>query len=422
MNMKIRKSTIIQYFLIYVLICFQGSLNFRYYNTAFIVITFFATAFVILKKYHQIPKHYILFLIILVMSLILEVLLTDGGVYASSIVSIMTRYLIVLSAYWYMKDKFVDRYIKTVVSLALISIVGFAISTAAPSVLKSIMVVHNETFSNYWSTYTVSFYGGTLFAFSPSCARNIGIFHEPGLYQIVLNSALYLMLFKRNKLNVTQKTYDFYMLVIVITLLTAMSTTGIVGMIALFGVYFLFYKNQSQSKIKWFILGGAVAVIVASFFAGDDGYLNKYVFSKIFSEQGKVDFSNSTGSSRILSLISDLTIFKQHPFGIGYLNYNRAFQNNLLDKTISDTSSCVGLTQVLAILGIIVFLIIMCYYLFLMRKNLSRTEKIAFSIFFLNTSLAQPYIWFPAIVVLLLIRNPQTEGDNFELSKYFNKN
>lgn len=417
MNLRIRKSAITQYFLIYVLICFQGSLAFRYYNVVFIIIAFFAATYVGIKKYKQIPKHYILFLIVLTVSLIMEMFLTDGGVYLSSIASILARFCIILAAFWYMEEKFVERFVKMTIFLATISLIGFSIVSIAPTILKSLMVEHKEIMSTYWSTYTVSLYGGVLFAFSSATARNIGIFHEPGLYQIVLNSALYLMLFKREKLNITNKKYNMFLFILIITLLSTMSTTGIIGMIALFCVYLVFYRDKSNRKIKWLILAVIICAIIISYFAGDSGYLNKYVFSKIFSTEGHIDFSNSTGSSRILSLISDLSIFRQHLFGIGYANYNNEFKKNLLDKTISDTSSCVGLTQVLAILGIVIFVVIISYYIYLMKKNLTTAQKIGFIILFINTSLAQPYIWFPAIVVLLFVRENLPKERKFELSK-----
>lgn len=415
MNLQIRKSTIVQYFLIYILICFQGSLAFRYYNTLFIAIAFFAATYVGIKKHKQIPGHFFLFLIVLTISLIMEILLTNGGVYLSSIVSILARFCIVLAAYWYIEDTFVERFVKMIVFLAVISFIGFCIVSIEPNILKKLMIEHKEIMNTYWSSYSVSLYGGILFAFSSDTARNIGIFHEPGLYQIVLNSALYLMLFKRDKLNITNKQYNVFLVVLVITLLSTMSTTGIIGMIALFCVYFVFYKEKTNRKIKGLLLVTIICAIIVSYFSGGSGYLDKYVFSKIFSDGGQIDFSSSTGSSRILSLISDLSIFKQHIFGIGYVNYNNAFKNNLLDKTISDTSSCVGLTQVLAILGIVVFAVIIFYYIYLMSKNLTTAQKIGFIVFFINTSLAQPYIWFPAIVVLLLMRENLSKESNFEL-------
>lgn len=415
MNLQIRKSTIVQYFLIYILICFQGSLAFRYYNTLFIAIAFFAAAYVGIKRHKQIPGHFLLFLIVLTISLIMEILLTNGGVYLSSIVSILARFCIVLAAYWYIEDTFVERFVKMIVFLAVISFIGFCIVSIEPNILKKLMIEHKEIMNTYWSSYSVSLYGGILFAFSSATARNIGIFHEPGLYQIVLNSALYLMLFKRDKLNITNKQYNVFLVVLVITLLSTMSTTGIIGMIALFCVYFVFYKEKANRKIKGLLLVTIICAIIVSYFSGGSGYLDKYVFSKIFSDGGQIDFSNSTGSSRILSLISDLSIFRQHIFGIGYVNYNNAFKNNLLDKTISDTSSCVGLTQVLAILGIVVFAVIIFYYIYLMSKNLTTAQKIGFIVFFINTSLAQPYIWFPAIVVLLLMRESLSKESNFEL-------
>ena len=71
----------------------------------------------------------------------------------------------------------------------------------------------------------------------------------------------------------------------------------------------------------------------------------------------------------------------------------------------------------LAVFGIIVFLFILGYYAFLIRRNLNKEEGLAFLFIFINTGLAQPYIWFPAFVVLLLLGENRTKYvyDNLDL-------
>lgn len=413
MSSKIRKSSLIQNLLIYVMICFQGSVGFRTYNAIFTVIAYVAAAIVFLYRKKIIPQHYVIFSDVLLLSLILEIFLTDGGVYLSSIVSIMSRFAIILAAYYYDEENFSTRYVKMVVFFASISLVGFALVCINSSMLIAVLPVRVETASTYWNTYNVNYYGMFLFSFTSATMRNIGIFHEPGLYQIVLNVAIYLLMFKENILWLKQKEKTRYLIILTVTMLTTMSTTGLIAMIGLLVIYLLFYKRERvNTKIKWGILALMSVAMIYEIFAGENSYINRNIVSKIISDSGKIDFSTSTGKSRILSLMSDWTIFKSYPFGIGYLNYNAAFKDNLMDPSISDTSSCVGFTQVLAILGIIVFAIVVIYYIYLMKRNLKGAEIIAFLLLFINTGLAQPYIWFPAITVLLLINDKRVLGDD----------
>lgn len=405
MKLEVRKSSIIQYFLIYLLICFQGSMGFRTYYNVFLIMTIVAAALVFLRKRRSIPQHYLVFLTTLFLLLLFEILFTDGGLELSSIISIMARFLIVMAAYYYDTELFADRFVKMVVFLAVISLFGFILSSTVPTILKALLTTRTETVTNYWRSYDVEYYGTFLYAFTNATARNIGIFHEPGLYQIVLNVALYILLFKRNALCITNRKWNIYCVVIIVTLVTTMSTTGLLGMIGLLVIYVLFAKedNTLGPKLKYFLVFGLGIFGIYLFFADADSFINRYVLSKIM-QNGKIDFSSSTGNSRIMSMMSDLAIFRENIFGIGYLKYNAAFSENLIDKTIADTSSCVGFTQVLAILGILVFTLIVLYYAFLIRRNMNGSEAIAFLFIFVNTGLGQPYIWFPALVVLLLFR------------------
>lgn len=318
--------------------------------------------------------------------LLFEIILTDGGLELSSIISIMARFLIVMAAYYYDTESFADKFVKMVVFLAAISLFGFILSLTVPTILKTLLTRRTETVTNYWRSYNVEYYGTFLYAFTNATARNIGIFHEPGLYQIVLNVALYILLFKRNALFITNRKWNTYCVIIIVTLVTTMSTTGLLGMIGLLLIYVLFAKedNALSPKVKYCLVLGLVIFGVYCFFADADSFINKYVLSKIMQE-GKIDFSSSTGNSRIMSMLSDIAIFREYIFGIGFLKYKAAFKDNLLDKTISDTSSCVGFTQVLAVLGILVFLIIVLYYAFLIRRNMNRAEAMAFRIESLTT-------------------------------------
>ena len=411
MTLKVRKTSLFQFILLYVLICFQGSMGFRAYNSFFILFAIFSSLAIYFMRKKKIPQHYLLFMATLFLSLFLEIILTDSGVYLSSIASIMSRFAILLAAFYYDEKNFADRYVKIVVFLAVISLIGFTIVSINPSLLEPFLTARTELVQTYWQRYYVTYYGTFLFAFTSATARNIGIFHEPGLYQIVLNAALYLLLFKRKVLWIEEKKRYVYLIIVSAAIVSTMSTTGLISMFGLYIIYLLFCKKDVNRKIKWIVVLALLCIMIYEVFSGSESYLYKYLISKI-SKNGAIDLSVSTGNSRILSLMSDLSIFKKHPFGIGYVRYNDAYKKNLLDQTISDTSSCVGFTQVLAILGIVVFIVIIAYYVYLLKRNLKKSEAVAFLLFFVNTGLSQPYIWFPVIIALLLINDNRILGVN----------
>lgn len=411
MTLKVRKSSFFQFILLYILICFQGSIGFRAYNSFFVLFAIISSLAVYSMRKKKIPQYYLLFMLTLLLSLLLEIILTDGGVHLSSIASIMSRFAILLAAFYYDEKNFADRYVKIIVFLAVISLIGFTIASTNQSLLKPFLTARTEFVQTYWRSYYVTYYGTFLFAFTSATARNIGIFHEPGLYQIVLNVALYLLLFKRKYLWIEEKKRYIYLAIVSVAIISAMSTTGLISMFGLYIIYLLFCKKDVNRKIKWVIVLALLCLMVYEAFSGAESYFYKYVISKM-SSNGEIDLSVSTGNSRILSLISDLSIFREHPFGIGYVRYKSAYKENLLDQTISDTSSCVGLTQVLAVLGIVVFIVIISFYLYLVKRNLNKSEAVAFLMLFMNTGLSQPYIWFPAIIALLLMNDNRILGVN----------
>lgn len=402
-GLQISKNAVVHYFLIFIMLSFQGSLWFRQYNNIFVVGAILLGILVYSQRLSKVPQHYILFLILLLLSLFFEIFITNGGVSLSSVGSIMSRFMIVLAAFYWDEEKFPERFVKISILFATFSLVCFGIEIVSPEILKMFMSPHVETVTNYWKTYNVTYYSNLIFAFTENSIRNLGIYHEPGLYQIVLNTTLYLLLFKKDRLNISRSRYYRYLIITIASIITCMSTTGYIGMIVLFLIYFLFMKNNSESNIKWLGLGGIIGFIFYCFFSGENNIIYKTIISKVTNASGEFDLSVSTGHSRIMSLLADIQVFKEHPFGIGYLNYNDTWKSNLLDETISDVSSCVGLTQILAILGIGVTVLILGYYVFLMLRNLTGVERISFILMFLNTCLAQPQVWFPAMIVLLLI-------------------
>lgn len=402
---KINISKIIHYLLIYVLLCYTGSMAFREYNDYFIVGTIIISIFFLVRNYRKIEKNYIIFIIGLIFIFLFEILITNMGVYISSITSIIARFLIIMVCIYYNKGKFPQRLIKAIVFLAVISLIGYTISMINPNFLKGILSHKIEVVKTYWSTYSINYYGKLLFVFQDGLGKNLGIYHEPGLYQMVLNAALYCLLFRPQLLNLKIYQINSYIIIIIITLITCQSTTGFIGMALILTIYFIYNNRNSDKKIIINLIIIIIFLVVSiSIFQGKENIIYRNIIGKIINNNGEIDFGVSTGKSRIVSMKSDIEIMKQYPLGIGYRDYNMVWKNNLIDNTISDVSSCVGVTQTAAILGIHTLIYILIFYLLACKKNITQiVPKIAYWAVFLNTTFAQPQIWYPILIVILFI-------------------
>ena len=115
--------------------------------------------------------------------------------------------------------------------------------------------------------------------------KNSGIFTEPGVYQMVLNLGIFIILFL-NKYLYCKKTK--YMLgVLILTLCTTQSTTGFIGLL-LIVVFYLFSSTNKKkifSKTKVIILGLCLilALLVDYQIRGTRSILQIAIIDKLFS-------------------------------------------------------------------------------------------------------------------------------------------
>ena len=403
MKLTIKKRGLLQYITIYLLLAFTGSIGFRINNDLCIGIAMVLFLYVFLTRRSSIPQHIYLFIILLTVALFGEIVLTSGGVSVVSIISIISRFAIVSAAIYSDEGQFIDRFVRMSVLLATVSLFGFVGVQVVPFLFKAFFPSITETVVTPYGTQFARYYGGYIFAFTESATRNIGIYHEPGLYAIVLNATLYMLLYKGEQIFVSKRTYKMMFLIVVIAIISCMSTMGYIICVGM--LICRYFLQRSYTKLSTRIVALSVLLMLAVYnsVAGTDSFIYKNLVSKITNSSGEIDLFVSTGKSRIISLLADLNVFLAHPFGIGYLKYNNTWSSFLIDNTISDTSSCVGITQTLAILGIIITGIIMGYYFILSRRNQKLNESMAFWLMFFIIVLSQPQIWYPPMICLLFI-------------------
>lgn len=305
---------------------------------------------------------------------------------------------------------FVDRFIKIVVVLALISIVFWCIQIIKPDILKNVLYEFDShwTYSTWSSATDVTVhhykaYGVLLYSFSDTdngMSRNTSIFTEPGVYQMVLNTALTLLLFFKEFVFTSKKRYIRSIFVIIIAIVTCQSTTGYIGMISIISVYIFSHKN-AESVIRRriiFLIAIVSCLIIFDFvIRGNESLLNTVVFSKIADEKG-MNLETDTGFYRMVMINICIESIINNPLGIGSEELDHLVYLSGVEAVAA------SILTFAAILGVIPCLFYL-FWLFRPIFSLCKPQYVKWLIVFLyfNTVLAQSSAFYPCLLSFTII-------------------
>lgn len=412
-RLQVSNTAIKQYFLLFLFMMIHGNRLLTIYNDIILLGVLFIGLLTIITRQSVFGKKNILFLAVLAGFLLVVSAFSSGSLMLTTVLMVLSRFTIAFLAYGVDKDNFVSRFIKMVYVLSLISLLGFALTQLIPDALKSVFPKYVYYYTSPWSGQAIArptYYAGIFqFRADADISRNIGMFNEPGLHQIVLNTAIYFMLFYKEQCNLVEKKYKRVLLILLVTLITAQSATGLLGLT----IIVIGYIFAEKKECRWKALAALVFLvfILIGYLAstGTDSWLYRTVLRKLISEDGSFDLMSSTGKSRIVSMAADLRVFIGNPIGNGTRYYESVWKSYLYDA-ISDSSSPVGLTSSLAVYGIFPVFTIWSFYI----KNKWNNKKNIFDWFvcmllIVNTAAAQPSIFFPCFIVMVLVRNSRPE-------------
>ncbi|WP_343246836.1 hypothetical protein [Diplocloster hominis] len=303
--------------------------------------------------------------------------------------------LFTLVTYYFDKEHFITRYIKLVLFLAVVSLVFYVWGLA-----DSAGLIHSGLLKEVEGlriTYT-KYYCNIFYALRPvELQRNVGMFCEPGLYQIILNSGIYLLIFYPNRIDMKHKTIT--MLILLITSLTTLSATGIIGVIILI-IGLLFSKNESvKSNIKIvFILLLSIAVVYLFVDFAIKGS-HSLIYTSLLGKIAGIKTSQlTTGSVRILTIAWCLYLIFHNPLGYGLTYVNNFFASKgeyFVGAKILMTTAEVGVIPM--------FLIVRYFFEKAYKNRISNLQFYILVFLFLNTALAQSREFYPALLMLLLL-------------------
>lgn len=345
--MRITYTTLFQYFFIYLSIIMTGSLRYQKNQDIFLIVGIVLSVYCILQGRIEGWKRHRNFFILLGVAFSITALMTFFKLEISSIANIYSQLLVAMCAVCICKEMFLTRFLKTINLISVLSIVAWAISQMGGyGVASRVFPVIQGVVSNAGVSY-----GGYLIMFSKA-PRNVGLFGEPGIYQIVLTIALCFALFFYDKYEIKHKR----LLIISITaaIITAQSTTGYMTIIAIFVFYLFSRKETDESKKGGYFVKLIVIVVFAlvSFaYVTGEGFIADNLFGKILDSSGKFDLSGSSGVARTISMQTDLRMVLNNPFGRGYQTYLAEFPSFMVQQMLDNQSSC-GLTRYMAIYGV----------------------------------------------------------------------
>lgn len=404
--MLVKYSTIQQYILLYFLLIFQGTILFREYNDIILVavICIFFSGIIKFRRYYSDLDRIGIGLSGL---LLLVLIFTSGSLGISSILANFARIAIVSLAYVVDREKFAERFVKIIVFFAVISLIFFAVQCVDMNFLTSFMKQTAYEVDVSYGKVRWNLYSTPFFQFNNTTLRNIGICNEPGLYQILLVSALYVLMFKGSTLyEVTESQKKRYMVILLITLATTLSLTGYVNMLFLLSCYFLLPTSANDASTRRTKRLLALLLVVLAI-ALANGMATEVIEKNIFEKINRISLSADAEESRLVSAFADLNVAIRHPFGAGFEVYHREWKSFVIADII-DGASCVGLTQWMAVYGFIptLYLLIMLVRMAI-RNNTYVIQTVALLAIYLNTCCSQPNMLFPALLALFIIKDQE---------------
>ena len=251
-------------------------------------------------------------------------------------IRIIAQFLVDILAVWLAvsinKQHFWERYVKTVVFLASISLMLWLLSILQINIwdqitpeINSLMSYRVYSDSIIYQEYSFKLHGMFLYSHRTVDMRNVSIFTEPGIYQMVLNTAIFVLLFLRDKLvSFSDKEVGRALVVLAFALLSTQSTTGYISICFIILFYLLFEKRDTteqnwKQKILIALFSILLFLMIDYMVRGSESFIQVSIISKLFSSKNKVSL-DASGMARADLIFLALQSMVRHPFGVGYSN------------------------------------------------------------------------------------------------------
>lgn len=399
MELKVKRTAIVQYSLIYLMIIWETTYLYRLYIKPILIVPTLILLAAIVCNGKLRDDRAILMSVYLLFAVIF-MRLYQGGVGLETWLRWSALIAITVIAIRVDLENFIVRFLNITYVLAGISIIGWLVTQVNYSLVQKVLPF---TFFLGRNIFTgVSAYIHGLFLFSVNewhITRNLSIFSEPGIYQMLLNSAVFIILFMEKYYDVPKKRLNRMLVVLLLAIATCQSTTGYIGILVIVLGY-LFEKNSVQQR-KYQILGiilvGLIALILDYSIRGSESLINTVVLEKLFTEDSfAIDLEASTGKYRWGTILICLNSMLSKPLGIGYDNLRVLMLEE--EGLVAAQIMCTG-----AAMGVCTFVVIL-WWIFkpVLKMNTSIIFKVVYVFLYFNSALAQSSELYGVLIMIPL--------------------
>jgi hypothetical protein len=310
--------------------------------------------------------------------------------------------LLTIVAYRYNRKMFCTRYIKIVLFLAVSSLIFYCLGLINVDLLLNSGLFTKVQMSRL--TYT-DFYCNVLYVIrTRELSRNVGMFCEPGLYQIVLISALYIIVFSSEKVQLKHRFIAISILTI--TLISTQSALGYISLLfVLMGILMekrgVISKRIQRIVIAFFCIAG-VWVIFNLSTKGTGSIVYQLLVEKVLQINSN---EITTGSVRMSTIETMLKLILSNPIGYGFSyvsDYRALYAPGSVGARIFVTTAAIGIVPVACLLTH--FLRRAYHY----RKSNNQFWLLVF--LYISIAFAQSREFYPGILVLMLLNDDRIMG------------
>jgi len=371
----------------------SGSLYYSSYSNPFLLLYFSIciSTLPLLKKFN-LSKYYFFYALISICFLLLHPILLGNSdipnIYFGYSIRIAC-FLIVISILGH--QKFSLTYLRLMLFICFFNLILyisnvylFQYSQSLPSLLPDLKSWDDFTFKNYIFYFAPTGMDGNPVVSYSSFIRNTGLFWEGGAYQYFLNLALVLSLYvKKNSF------FSFPNWIFVISILTTFSTIGYLIMVIVLASTVMGKSSKRMFFVKTLII---IPLILSVLFS-------PVIFNKLFDTDSR-EYVGST-QRRILDTVVDYSIIKDYPaLGIGL--GNQEIWQSYSDQLSGGTSSSNGLTNYVAKIGLLGFLITLYPFMWFRLRDKMNQMILLCNIL---TILAQNIVLTPIFLLTMSLLN-----------------
>lgn len=406
LKLRINYKKIIGYLLIYFMLIWNQSNLKEIFLKDYSYIPLLICSFLLFFKSKRLSIWCGICSIFLIISAIL-VRLNVGGIGINAIISLLSSIYIVSLTIAYNKDQFFNRFIITITFLASVSLIFWFFCLLVPSAFENLVPTYNSlmTYRVYtdainYQEFNYTIRGLFIYTMRSVDTRNVGVFTEPGVYQMVLNTGIFIILFMDKFTSLNNKR--ICLVILIATLCTTQSTTGFIGLTLIFLFYLLSSTYSSENEvlrkrnILIYLCVGLILLFVDYQFRGGDSILQTTIIDKLFPNGNVSLIENSSSVARVGTIIISIISMIKNPFGIGYTNFYSILNSEETGYVAAE------ILRFGAVWGVIPLFVVLWWIFWPLKKGLSLKYQILYILLYINTLLAQSNIFYTTLIMIPL--------------------